>query len=580
MVSELNKRKYICFHLALIFVISLSADLLYLGNYGLYSDDWHDSLEHLLTDNTTFIQNMNDMLLRQWEMRPLRTVEYICQRIVYSFAGLSGVYILQALLISISMLLLYLILIVRIPKNHALLIPLIFSLSPLDTTTLWLATMHHRFCLVFCLLAMYSLIKGKNVVFSAVLLMISLLFSELSFGIFLLSPLLMIEFSENRWINKKIFYPILKKTVFVFLSVFSIYILWRIVIAPLYMEDMRINEMLVGGLLGYLSRYVDCFRYGYQILIISSLKFLGYSLRIEGHVFLGMILAFSLLGFIYFCYKKKRRNSKIVSNDEFPNNWFYILYYICIGLITVLLSYWYGRCYKSCLYMGGLTRFNFPTGIAYAFFSFGLMLLLFKAVEYIFKSSKLSLLCKACSLIFTFSLLTTHRIHIQKDYAENWQIQKNIISDMYNLVPELPENMLIILSYTDSTYRAMHTFKKDKFWQTDFISEMLYGPKRELLLKDDINEINMKGNTVNIKAWDEHRWWLKEFSLHSNEIIVLSSTQEGRLSREDSLNFVTESQKRINIEVNSNKFVSANNFSGNAKALSFLGIPIKKGLGS
>jgi len=576
--SSHAKKRDILFHLALIFIVSLCADLFYVGSYGLYSDDWHDSIEHLLADDETFVKNMNDMLIHQWEMRPLRTVEYALQRVVFSMAGLSGVYVLQALIIAFSMLVLYLILIERLHKNHALLITLIFSLSPLDTTTLWLATMHHRFCLLFCFLAMYSLLRGRHVIFSALCLMISLLFSELAFGIFLLTPLLMIEFSENRHINKKIFYPILKKTLLLFISVFVIYMIWRIIIAPLYMKDMRVEEFLAGGLLGYIKRYADCFKYGYQILFISGLKFLAFSMRSDIFIFVGTIVVFSIISLIYFKYKKNNPPVKTKPHEDLPNSWFHILYYIGLGLITVPLSYWYGICYKSCLYMGGLTRFNFPNGIAYAFFLFGIILLLFKAIEHFFKSSKLIFFSKTFILIIAFSLLMTHRIHIQKDYAENWQIQKNVITDMFTLFPALPENTLIILNYRDASYRPMFTFKKDKFWQTDAIAELLYGPKRGLILMDDINQIDVNEDTIKIKAWDEMGWWVKEFSLSTDEIIFLNSSQKGRLSREDTLRFETESHESISIAVNNSNFTSNTQFTGDAKFLSFLGIPIERSL--
>jgi len=570
------KKRIILIHLMLIIIVSLGADLLYINSYGLYSDDWAMFTDGIFSDQSTFNQYIKDTLFRQWEMRPLRAIEYIGKRIAFSIGGIPAIYGLQSLLITLSMMLFYIILIKRIPTIHALFLSLIFSLSPLDTTTLWIATMHYRYSLLFCLIAIYLMINGKKSLYSGLFLIFSLLICEVALGLFLLSPFLMIEFTDDGRFNKKLFYPVLKKTIITFVIVFALYLLWRLGITQLYMEDIRVNNMLAGGLAGVLVNYLNNFLSGYRILFVRSINFLLFSFRLEALLLL-FIFCIGWIGSIIYLKISKiwillpySLNSKDIEVNK--KHTLFSIYYIIMGLISALLSYWLGSSSLFNEYFGVGTRFNFVAGIAFAFFYFGILLSIFKIIDSVLKSSNLILFSKLFLIIMLFAFLITHRIHIQKDYVKAWDIQKNIISSLCNSYQILPENKLVILRYQEHAYRAIPVFDILAPWQIHFMAKAIYGPNRIVKLEDYIQEMEMNGGRLNIRIWYDGSTLFRDLNLHPEDIVVFSSDNQGNLTREEFFKFVTTAKETINVKVNTDSLMPDGCFMGDLKLLSALGI--------
>ena len=424
------------------------------------------------------------------------------------------------------------------------------------------------------------MIVGKNPLYSGLFLIFSLLICEASFGLFLLSPFLTIEFTDDGYFNKKLFYPVLKKTVITFVIVFALYLLWRLRITPLYIEDIRVNKMLAGGLVGVLINYLNNFLSGYRILFIRSINFLLFSFRSEVLLFVAIFCIGFIGSIIYFHFRKKWLillycfDNKVneIANKNSLYAFYYIFYYITIGLIAVLLSYWLGISSFFNEYLGVGTRFNFIAGIAFAFFYFGILLLIFRFIDLFFNSKYLVCTSKILLIVLIFSVLMTHRLHIQKYYVHAWDIQKNILSGLHNCYPSLSEDNIIILKYVEKSYRAIPVFDLLAPWQLHFMAKTIYGPNKIVKLEDYIQEIEINEETLKVKVWYEGSTLYRYLNLLPEDIVVFSSDNQGNLTREEFFKFVTTAKETISVKVNTDSLMPDGCFMGDLKLLSALEI--------
>ena len=227
--------------------LSFVADFWHVRQFRMLGDDWVYLGRLVNYGDAEAWRQIIDTFLHSWEARPLVGLEHALLWSGFKIAGLSGSYLVQWVLLSVSAFVLYRLMRRKTPEGIALLTALIFILYPAYNTRAWAASTVNALGLLFVLLALEQFASGRRVWF-AVLATASLLTYELAFFQVVLAPFFAPGATKRN----------MREAYLIAALILAGYGLWRGLILPTYQPDARADLVRERGIVptprGYLSK--------------------------------------------------------------------------------------------------------------------------------------------------------------------------------------------------------------------------------------------------------------------------------------------------------------------------------------
>ena len=397
--------------LLIFIIVSLILNAFLSPYWGLYADDWVQVKAAISVKPPDLVQYFINSFIYNGELRPFRAFEWIIKNLLFRVSNYWGIYCFQACILGICAWLLFLILRRYFNFRLAFTVSLLFLLSPIDSTSQWLATFHWKFSLLFSLWASLEALKARWLI-ACILLIFSLLFHEAPIGIFCLVPFLLLYKKQNKQAVTSILSLV---------SVFICYVIWRKGLAPLYMEDFRLSSFLNDGNFNLLSSIIKfCKRifYGYMSVLILPIGILVWKMN-TFYTILNLLISFVITKYTQFKIKFQASFSIIV-----------------LGLLTIPFAYWLSLYQAPARHLGMDSKMNLPASISFAFILFGLISFLSTKI----KNQQISKFL----IVFIFGILVNIKFLYQYDYLEAKNIQNSLYAKIQDL--NLSNDKIIIFN--------------------------------------------------------------------------------------------------------------------------------------
>lgn len=449
-----------------------------ISKYGIYSDDWVFFEPTILGNTTNFQKDVHSWFMIGFDVRPLRFIEHgIISLMIHSF-GLPSAYSLLLVIEAISAWMIFLIFSNMLPPVSAFAIALFFLLAPLDTTLLWLATLHWRIAFFLVLSAMY-LIKTRVWVLSILLLLLSSGFNEGPMPLIAISGLIPWPSisRRSRWLRTGI-------STFICLSG---YLTWRLLCFLYFTSDPRINMLSHQKLNTIISRFLLNYIVALYVIFISSVKFCFQALRSHPGIFAGYLTGFLVIVLILYRIRSLRegmyRSIDLITLD--------LRIFFLIGLFVWIGGYWTGIFMWTSFVPCGSTRMNYPGNLVFTLCIFVILILVYRLIKRWNGKSKALISCLVLAAGIT-AILLTRCYRVQRDYVSVWNEQVSLITEFYRLSSEVPEGTLIILKYEDPAGRSIATLNET--WQHEVITRLVFPPGVRLVLEKNIRSYSISEN--------------------------------------------------------------------------------------
>jgi len=460
-----------------------------LPHLGLNGDDAAMLAPMISEPFSDVFHRLMNLFLHSWEMRPLRVVEHALLYAGYTVFGLSGFFAVQALgLVTIATVFYYL-LRLKLPPSLSTWPAALLLLYPADTSFNMAVTLNGRLGVLWALLAVIFLIKGRKAA-AGIMVLITLLTYEFAITLIPIALFLL----NGKWRKRfQIVSIVLVPSVL-------LYGFWRFFLAPLYMQDVRANILAAKSVKGILFH---TFTHWYQVpwILLGDAQTTRFSkfpsfimLLKEKEVLIGMmagVIALGcLMGWIHrFLTKEVKTDlpiqlSKIgeqgglamqVSKESIQLGWMFLTGFVLMCLPSVF-AVW-------CRAQTGLindTRFNFV-------YSFGAVMVLTAMIFAIGWWLRKKLLHR---MIF-FALVGTYlfllfgvRVALMQDYVWAWETEKRIYTQLLRELPEASDGDQILLEVGDETFdqrRAAYTLGGPYArWDHEAVLRLLYNANPKL----------------------------------------------------------------------------------------------------
>ncbi len=422
-------------------------------NFGLYEDDYFripEAMEMSLHE----LKELSQYLLLKanaTQGRPLHIIFiYLFSFIGAKLGGINGIYLIAIVITTMNVLLIYFLL-WRISHSYLTSITgsLCFILFPADTTKIWLTSLFGlQTALTFILIAFHLYISKKPIFLylSYLFILLSLITYETPFFVFLTAALL----KQKRRI--KIYWELLLHSITLFIII-SLVSLWRSLsgesrVANLDLWDSMqraLSNMLIGTSVSIKSYFTSSWQ---------SLFLVFYE-----NLFIFVIVFFIICLVIILHYQED------VGNTFLPQN----LKLISTGILMVILAYPLTLNLSATEIHGTWSRIHLSATLGVAFLG-GYVCAIIINFNHFWRIKFFSI--GAIIISFLFSLLLIYGINIQKDYALNWQYQKEFWQEITPLISDLDDGDLVLveptgINLTTKEMRANH-------WNTPAILPHLY----------------------------------------------------------------------------------------------------------
>jgi hypothetical protein len=450
--------------------VHLFAFGLNIGGYGYYSDDWWFGDRFYWNRATTDSDIPSYHFFRNHAVREFRCLEIGLKTGLIRILGLKTAYLFQILTGYAVSILFFIIIRRRQSSLTAWLLTLFFTLAPLDTTQLWLSTLHWRIAMLLVLTSIMCA-GTRYRWFSPLILLTSMLFQEGTAPLYLMALLWLPETDRG---NKQRFILV------GFAAACALYGLWRFALLPILTPDHRVLILLEQPGRAILSRFLWNYAIGAWIVFISGFTFVWDSI-VRQPVLSGCIAMLTLFltatALIWLARAGHDRHPARLP----PISW--TAKNLCLSFV---LSYWTGVFMFAGHEMGPATRMNYPAHITFAF----LILLLLTFIQWFAHGTRCSSSVQKYIILLTsaslLSLLTTHTLRIQTDYKDAWNEQIEILSQLVPVTTMLPPGNLIILDVGSRPPGAIDSFPVPGNWHRESLTRNFMNPGIRLLLKQDI----------------------------------------------------------------------------------------------
>jgi hypothetical protein len=424
-----TKNTYI--YLALVFC-SLFLNALLAPFWSLYADDWQQITVATELSDLEFREYFINSFLFNPELRPLRALEWLLKRILSKAFGFTALYALQAFILGVSACLIFKIFKTRFSTKTSFLISLFFLLSPIDSTSSWLATFHWKCSLLLALLAVIFVLKN-NYVATCLSIIGSLFFHEAPIGMFCLAPL--IAFKANLTWAHKLFRNIFWKSLACFFVCFLLYIIWRKFLVPIYMPDFRMQAFKGMHNLNIGSLVIEhCKRtlYGFMSVFVLPWGIMLWKLPIWNFMLSGLLALY--LSF-FFKTPLIRLSFKKAIN------------LLIIGVVSIPFGFWLALYQAPPRHIGWDSKLNLPVCISFACIFVSLFFIFQNVIKKFFSNSLRLAYITNFILIFLVGLLVNVKLIYQLDYVQAKIIQNDLFSRVKLLNPASQKVILFSENY-------------------------------------------------------------------------------------------------------------------------------------
>lgn len=479
-LNKLKSTQSITFLLFIAIIIWI-AHFWHCGSLGLYEDDYNRVnrvVEISGWELANFILKSSAV-----QGRPLHDgLIYLFSFLGFSWAGLTGIYWLGYLIVTLNAFL-YFFLLKRLYNQPVFFITgtLAFALYPADTTKAYIThSLGVQPSLTFLLIAFHCYLSRKTLL-SYLIISCSIFCYETFFFVFIIAP-----FLRKNKVSFNLFKKLIKHT-FILVIIFICVIIWRKLSGESRVADLSLITALFTPI--------------YQTLVgpfvsISTFFYRPWQtlLRLNGELLIFTPLIFIVLFYILFKLKLNIYQQKIVSSKAFlfikdVDLVSSIKKLTFIGLVTLFLSY-------PLTFTVAATEISGRNSRVHAAAIFGASILIACGCSILFYLANIYQKKNLATIILTsfFTLLIGFGLIVQHDNQRSWQYQQKFWTDVINLSPDLTDEVVILVDAPHLSWgQQLHPFD----WTMPSILEHIYNfpkdwkypPKLYLLNQDWKNKI-------------------------------------------------------------------------------------------